>query len=224
VQIEINSGKMIELNVDGLIKRLKSSYNPALPPEYPYPFYFSQQDTKPGFKKAAVLIPFLQDGGNWYILFIRRTKKQEDIHSGQVAFPGGSWEPSDRDAVQAAYREAHEEIGIPPDQIMYLGQLRELITVTKFLITPVVAKIPWPYPLVPQPNELSRIFTIPFEWICDPSNRSVRFREHPETRDKYPVIYFKPFDGEILWGASARITHLLLEGLGMADPENRYKD
>ena len=213
----------MELTTEGLITKLEQSYNPALPPEFPYPYFLTNQDPQPRLKKAAVLVPFLREREDWHILFIRRTKKPDDIHSGQVAFPGGRWDSTDNDAVQAAYRETFEETGIPPDEIKYLGCLRDMITVTRYLITPVVATIPWPFHLVPQPEEVSRIFTIPFEWIIDPANRWVKMRESPNTGRKFPVIYFEPFDGEILWGASARITHLLLEGLGIADPENRYQ-
>ncbi len=211
----------MELTLEVLITRLSKSYNPALPPENPYPVTLIHQNPRNRLKKAAVLIPFLLDNGKWHVLFIRRTKKSEDIHSGQVAFPGGRCNTSDQDAIHAAYREVYEETGIAPNDIKYLGRLRDLVTITGYQITPIVGAIPWPYPLVPQLEEVSRIFTIPLDWLINPSNRKIIQRKHPDTGHTFPVIYFDPYDGEILWGASARITHMLLEDLGFTYPDDR---
>ncbi len=189
-----------------------------LPPESPYPFTISDDPPRP----AAVLIPLLRKAGAWHLLFIRRTRAPHDRHGGQVAFPGGRCDPGDPDAKAAALREAEEEIGLHPQDVRLLGLLRPMLTITNYRVTPVVGAMPWPYPLRPQPEEVSRIFTIPLTWLADPANRRVELRQpNPLTRP-VPVIYFHPYDDEILWGASARMTLLLLEALGLAAPENRY--
>lgn len=212
----------MDFTIDEITVKLETFYNPALPPEYPYPFYLNGQKSRSSLQKAAVLLPFLRKDGKWHLLFIRRTQKSDDLHSGQVAFPGGRCDPADHNAIDAAFREMVEETGVAEKDIHFLGRLRDLVTVTRYQVTPIVGTIPWPYPLIPQPEEVSRIFTIPFEWLADPANRRIQQREHPDSSEKFPVIYFKPYDGEVLWGASARITHLLLEALGFAKPENRY--
>jgi len=201
-----------------ITEKLTEAYDPSLSPESPYPLDFLQSK----LNLAAVLIPFLQVEGQWHLLFIRRTVNEKDRHGGQVAFPGGRCSPEDLDAYHAALRETYEETGIRPDVVTILGQLRDMITITGYRVTPIVGRIPWPYNVVLQPSEVSRIFTIPFFWLADPANREVRKRNILIQGQPIPVIYFKPYDGEILWGASARITLLLLEALGLSSSESRY--
>jgi 8-oxo-dGTP pyrophosphatase MutT (NUDIX family) len=212
---------LMDLTSDEIAARLSRHFNPAIPPENPYVSSNNRLPNLP-LMKAAVLIPFLRKNGEWHILLIRRTQKSNDIHSGQVAFPGGRCSPQDPDAVHAAFRETFEETGIPASNIQYLGRLGDLVTITGYQVSPIVGSIPWPYPLVPQPEEVSRIFTIPLEWLINPTNRRVQQREHAESGNKFSVIYYAPYDGEVLWGASARITQLLLEALALVEPNNRY--
>jgi 8-oxo-dGTP pyrophosphatase MutT (NUDIX family) len=201
-----------------IAQRLSDAFDPNLQPESPYPLEFNQQSKQP----AAVLIPFLRQGNEWHLLFIRRTLHEHDRHSGQVAFPGGRCDSDETKAESAALREASEEIGINPQDVQILGKLRDMLTITNYRVTPVVGIIPWPYELVPQPEEVSRIFTIPLHWVADPTHREVRQRDIRIFGKLIPVIYFKPYDGETLWGASARMTMLLLEALGLSDPKSRY--
>lgn len=161
---------------------------------------------------AAVLIPFLWCEGGWRLLFTRRNAGLAE-HSGQVAFPGGRMDAQDRTPEQTALREAHEEIGLDPADVRTLGRLRQFMTITNYLVTPVVGVMPWPYPLRPSPDEVSRAFTIPLDWLADRSNCEKRMRTLPAPFDSIPVIYYKPYDGEVLWGASAYITLNLLDAL-----------
>lgn len=157
-------------------------------------------------KPAAVLIPMFRLLDAWHLLFIRRTEHEGDHHSGQVAFPGGGSEPGDADAVATALREAQEEIGLDPDQVVLLGELPPMHTVSNFLVTPVVGEIPWPQDLTPDPVEVARVFSIPLGWLGDPANRRVctwPSPDHPQARE---VVFYDEFDQELLWGVSARIT------------------
>lgn len=165
-------------------------------------------------RQAAVLIPFLQREDGWHLLFTRRNPGLAE-HSGQVAFPGGRMDPQDRTLEQTALREAHEEIGLDPADVRPLGRLRQFMTITNYLVTPVVGVMPWPYPLRPSPEEVSRAFTIPLAWLADRTNCEKRIRTLPAPFDRIPVIYYKPYDGEVLWGASAYITLNLLEALNL---------
>ncbi len=157
-----------------------------------------------GLRKAAVLLPLLCDGDQWHLLFIRRTELVQD-HKGQVSFPGGAFEPEDADLEATALRETWEEVGIPSQAVTLLGKLPVFPSVSRFAITPVVGQIPWPYPLKLEPAEVSRAFTIPIEWLANPANWSEKpYLRSNGRQDK--VIFFNPYDGELLWGITARIT------------------
>jgi len=155
---------------------------------------------------AAVLLPLFRRLETWHLLFIRRTEHTGDHHSGQVAFPGGQGEPVDADATATALREAQEEIGLAPEQVVPLGELRPLHTVSNYLVTPVVAEIPWPLELTPDPVEVARIFSIPLAWLDNAANRRVRIWPAPDHTEVRDVIFYDEFDQEVLWGVSARIT------------------
>lgn len=160
---------------------------------------------------AAVMIPFLKIHREWQLLFIRRTSKLQDPHSGQVAFPGGANEPQDVDLQATALREMNEEIGVNPKDVRILGCLSDFVTITSFQVTPFVGLVPWPYPLKLEHNEVSRAFTIPLEWLADPRNHRVQQRALPSPYEPVPVVYFEPYDGEVLWGATAGFTLALLD-------------
>jgi len=163
-------------------------------------------------KPAAVLVPLLCAEGEWHLLFTRRNAGLPE-HSGQVAFPGGRADPEDPSAQHTALREAFEEIGLKPEDVRVLGRLGDYLTVTNYLITPIVGVLPWPYRLRPAQEEVSRVFTIPLTWLANPGNHEERLRELPHPYGSATVIYFTPYDGEVLWGASARITLNFLNNL-----------
>ncbi len=166
-------------------------------------------------RPAAVLLPLLRQDDEWHLLYILRSVHEGDMHSGQVAFPGGRWDPGETQAEQAALREAHEEVNLPPDQVRLLGNLEDFITISSYRVTPVVGVIPWPIKLDPQPGEVQRIFTIPLPWLADPANREERERTAPNGA-AVRVVYFTQYDRELLWGVTARITLIFLQALGLA--------
>lgn len=167
-----------------------------------------------GLKCAAVLLPLAWWKEEWHFVFTRRTEAVED-HKGQVSFPGGGCNVDETTPEQTALREAKEEVGLNPEDVHLLGRLNEILTITHYRVTPVVGVMPWPYEVRPEPAEVERIFTIPLLWLF----RRENWEEHPVTPAGAPrpfkVISYHPYDGEILWGASARITHNFLSAMGM---------
>jgi len=162
-------------------------------------------------RPAAVLIPIYQDeNGDWHVLYTRRTDELEE-HRGQVSFPGGLIEDGDGDVQQAALRETFEEIGIQPEDVDILGALDSLLTVTQFQIAPIVGRIPWPYKFNLNTSEVAKVFSVPISWLSDPENLEIRYRQAVVPGRDIPVYYFRPYLGETIWGATARITLNLLE-------------
>ncbi|MEA3352163.1 MAG: CoA pyrophosphatase [Chloroflexota bacterium] len=214
-----NQSTHMDLTEEQITHRLDHALKTNLPPEFPY----TVQPSKNSTQLAAVLIPFLRAEGEWHLLLIRRTLHPKDRHGGQVAFPGGRRDHADPNAETTALREAQEEIGLRPKDVRILGQLRDLITITNYRVTPMIGAISWPYNVHPQPEEVSRIFTMPLKWLADPVNRETRQNDFLYQGKPCPVIYFQPYNGEILWGASARMVMLLLEALGLSTPDERYK-
>lgn len=157
-------------------------------------------------KCAAVLVPLLRQDGDWHLLFTRRTDIVES-HKGQVSFPGGACDDGETTPEQTALREAEEEIGLDPRTVRVLGRLNSMLTITSYRVTPVVGVIPWPTVFKPAQAEVARVFTMPLRWLAERSNR---WEFNMLGRD-YSVIVYHPFDGEILWGATARMTVDLLE-------------
>ena len=166
-------------------------------------------------RPAAVLIPLVMNQQGWEVIFIRRTEVEGDMHSGQVALPGGRRERDDDSLTAAALRETHEELGVQPEDVTVLGQMNEFIAISNYRVTPFVGTLPWPYPIRKDDREVARWFTIPLAWLVDPANHRVEKRTLPNGLGEVPVVFFEDFDGEMLWGLSARIITELLEVLGL---------
>ena len=126
------------------------------------------------------------------------------VTRGQVSFPGGAAETDDTCREDTALRETCEEIGIDRDQVEILGKMWEMPTITGFSITPVVGLVQWPAALNLSPTEVSRVFIAPLGWLADPANHEEVDLTMPDGR-REKVIYFQTFDGEKIWGATARI-------------------
>ncbi len=202
--------RLNNLSVEDIANRLKATAGQIYPPGDPIRFSLPAHFLRGKPKAASVLVPFLQIEGDWNILFTRRTDSLVE-HSGQVAFPGGRKEPEDTSHEETALREAHEEIGLDPGDVRILGRLDSFVTITNYILTPVVGCIPWPFPIRLEANEVQRVFTIPLSWLADPANHETRPRPLPPPFPNIQVIYFHPYDGETLWGVSAQIMVNLLK-------------
>lgn len=193
---------------DYISQRLSQAIDAASPGSDGFSEVDLNQETR--LKCAAVLVPLLWHDDEWHLLYTRRTDVVES-HKGQVSFPGGACDEGEKTPEETALREAEEEIGLQPKDVRVLGRLANLITITYFRVTPVVGVVPWPAVFRVGIDEVARIFTMPLGWLADPSNRW-QF-EIPGTRRA--IIAFHPYDGELLWGATARMTVDFLNVLGL---------
>jgi len=150
---------------------------------------------------AAVLMPLVRWEGEWHMLFTRRTDDVEH-HKGQVSFPGGATEPGDQSPEHTALREAEEEIGVLPADVRVLGRLGEYLTVTNFRVTPIVGTFPWPYCFKIHTVEVGRVFTVPLAWLASREN----WHEFTRQETGRGMVVYLPYDGELVWGATARMT------------------
>jgi 8-oxo-dGTP pyrophosphatase MutT (NUDIX family) len=167
-------------------------------------------DDESRLKCAAVLVPLVWQDDEWHLLFTRRTDKVES-HKGQVSFPGGACDEGETSPEATALREAEEEIGLDPDNVRVLGRLTNLITISHFRVTPVVGVIAkWPMVFRVGEHEVARVFTMPLGWLANELNRW-QFEIPGRNR---AVIAYHPYDGELLWGATARMTVDFLKVLG----------
>jgi 8-oxo-dGTP pyrophosphatase MutT (NUDIX family) len=157
--------------------------------------------------QAAVLVPILGPGPA-RLAFAQRSQ-QVLHHRGQIGFPGGVVKPGDGGFLAAALRESEEEIGLLPDAVEPIGLLDDVETVaTHFVITPCVGLVQERQAWRPDGNEIERIIEIPFADLANPGN----FRVEMQNRDGLPrPVYFFECQGEVIWGATARVVKHLLE-------------
>lgn len=199
----------VELSEEIIRRRLEDAVRAAGPSSDGYAEIDLTDETR--LKCAAVLVPLLWQDDQWNLLFTRRTDHVES-HKGQVSFPGGGCDEGETTPEETALREAQEEIGLNPHSIRILGRLANMITITSFHVTPVVGVIEWPTVFTVGQHEVARIFTIPLYWLADTRNRW----EFPFPGRNRSLIAFHPYDGELLWGATARMTVDFLKALELA--------
>ena len=94
-----------------------------------------------------------------------------------------------------------------------MGQLNHHHTISEFQVTPFVGIADWPYQLELDEVEVARAFTMPLSWLADESNYRTEERQHSDSNRAWPIIYYDHYDGELLWGATARMTLSLIEVL-----------
>ncbi len=162
-----------------------------------------------GLIPAAVLL-LLVDRADPHILFAKRTEGVSH-HKGQISFPGGIVETWDGSRLETALREAHEEIGLPPEAVEVIGTLDDTETrATRFVITPFIGLVRQPVRYTPDGEEIERILEVPLAALLDPAN----FREEMLERDGHTQpVYFYDYGGETIWGATARILKQFLDVL-----------
>lgn len=172
------------------------------------PVNISKDNVRQGLTEAAVLVPLLQNGRGWEILFTRRSNTVMH-HKGQVSFPGGMAEPHDTGPVATALREANEEINIELDSVKIIGCLPYVISISNYWITPVVGVLESASKLFIRTDEVDKIFTVPVAFLSDSRNSYTEIRQLP-SGDLAEVVFYKEYQGEQVWGITAAITRELI--------------
>jgi 8-oxo-dGTP pyrophosphatase MutT (NUDIX family) len=158
--------------------------------------------------QAAVLLALVQRDDGLHVLLTQRADQLRD-HAGQISFPGGRSEPTDADAVATALRETEEEVGLPRTQVQVIGCLPTYTTVTRYVVTPVVAIVQPPLVLAIDEVEVAEAFEVPLRYLMTPAHHRRHVFDydggqrqflsmpwHGRGADGSPREYF-------IWGATA---------------------
>lgn len=159
-------------------------------------------------RSAAVLVPLVGGDDDLALLCFERTQEVMD-HKGEICLPGGSIEPHDANPTEAALREAHEELGVPPEAVNVLGILDDVhTTVSGYVITPVVGHLDAMPQIVPDPLEVARTLIVPVGALRQPGAHGTTMREWRGTMRE---VHHFDIGGDQIWGATARILYNLFQ-------------
>ena len=179
------------------------------PPDAPSPAGSDRPQTNEPVL-AAVLVPLFL-AGETLEPYVVLTKRRDDLrrHAGEISFPGGRKDPEDADLSTTALREAEEEIGLQRSQVNLLGALPTTSTfATNYVIHPFVATIPADTAWTPSAREVAEVLVLPLEEVrqaktkTDIQRRGITFQT-----DAYIL------EGNVIWGATARILAHLFDAL-----------
>jgi len=169
----------------------------------PYRKKLFEQFPRLEYRPAAVLVLVYPSGNAHEATTVLIERPVYDgVHSGQIAFPGGRMEPSDKDLYETALREAAEEVNIQPEKVRFIRPLSPVkIPVSAYEVTPFLAYSTRRPELRPQPGEVENIVEVPFSYLL----------EHPwqteyRTYDDYRyLIHYIPYGKYKIWGATAMV-------------------
>ncbi|ENM5854752.1 CoA pyrophosphatase [Vibrio mimicus] len=161
--------------------------------------------TPDSLRKASVLIGVVERQQGLQVILTKRAAHLRH-HPGQISFPGGKYEESDHSLQQTAKREAREEIGISEEKIHIVGQLPELVTVSQFAVTPILAFVESDYQIQLDHNEVDEVFEVPISFLLD------RKKLHTGTfqlKNHRHRVFAIPYKQHFIWGMTAQIIQSL---------------
>lgn len=150
-----------------------------------------------------MLVALAGEGRDTTVLLTKRTETLP-THKGQLSFPGGKRDESDADDIAAALREAREEVGLEASLVRVLGRLDDLVTISNYKITPVVAWIPEGLAFTPNPGEVAAIVRFPLHVVVEPPRAKTLLGEGLRR-----IVLTYEHDGHVVWGATASILRQL---------------
>ncbi|GAD79194.1 CoA pyrophosphatase [Vibrio ezurae] len=159
--------------------------------------HFNQDVLRP----AAVLIGLVERKNGLHVVFTKRAAHLKH-HPGQVSFPGGKYESSDKLLLNTAVRETTEEVGIPSHMIEIIGTLPSLPTISQFSVTPYLAWIDASYQPKIDANEVAEVFEVPADFLFSPINL-VNF--HFQLKTVTHKVFAMPYQKHFIWGVTAQI-------------------
>lgn len=165
-----------------------------------------------GSRPAAVLCVLFEEAGQARVVLTRRSARLRS-HTGEVSFPGGRLDPGES-AVEAALREAQEEVGLDPSDVEILGELRSLSTwSSRASIRPFVGVLERRPVLVANADEVDRVFTVALGDLMAPGvYHEERWpADGAGYEDPGSSVHFFELYGETVWGATARMLRDLLD-------------
>jgi 8-oxo-dGTP pyrophosphatase MutT (NUDIX family) len=149
-------------------------------------------------RPAAVLIPVTDRADPGVILTVRNANMRR--HAGQIAFPGGRIDPEDDGPVDAALREAEEEIALPRSAVQVIGTGDRYRTVTGYCVTPVIGVVTPDLVLRPAEAEVAEVFEVPLSFLL---NRDNHVEGSADYQGQMRRFYEIPWEGRHIWGATA---------------------
>ncbi|GAB7551078.1 hypothetical protein NRB_05750 [Novosphingobium sp. 11B] len=159
------------------------------------------------FTPAAVLIAITERERPGILLLHRPSNMR--AHPGQIAFPGGRIDPGE-DAVEAALREANEELGIRTGDVRVIGTSDIYRTGSGYEITPVVGIVPPDLEIRPNPAEVAQWFEVPIDFVLDPANQATRNVEFEGRRHSFiEIVWNDTRQDHVIWGVTGAILHNL---------------
>lgn len=164
-------------------------------------------------RHASVLVPLYVDAGALWTVLTQRTDELPH-HKSQYAFPGGGREPGE-DPWETALREAREEVGFDPSQVLRLGELDEVDTPSGFRILPCVGVVPFPFEPEINEEEIAEVFNVPLSALANPR----LIEDQPVTLEgKERLLRIYHVGHRRVWGLTAVILRNLLSRLGLEEP------
>jgi 8-oxo-dGTP pyrophosphatase MutT (NUDIX family) len=156
-------------------------------------------------RRAAVCVLVIDDGRGAAAFLLTRRAEHLSVHPGQYALPGGRIDGAES-ALDAARREAREEIGLELAPQHFLGSLDDYPTRSGFLITPLVAWVAHGARLAPNPAEVAKVYRVPLAELGRPG--APQFVSIPES-DR-PVIRY-PLLGSLIHAPTAAVLYQFME-------------
>ncbi len=150
--------------------------------------------------KAGVVMPLFVKNNECFFLLTKRSNEVRH-HKGEISFPGGTREDSDKDMMDTALRECCEEVGIKRNDVEIIGRLDDVYTLTGFVITPYVGIIPYPYEFKTNPSEVAYLITFPYSYLKEASVVMETAKYDGKSR-QVQAIHYK---GDRIWGATCRM-------------------
>lgn len=157
-------------------------------------------------RPAAVLIAVI-DHAEPTVLFTQRSAHLPN-HAGQISFPGGKIDPGDKDPLDAALREAEEEIGLDRALVKPIGYLDLYMTTQGFRIVPTLARLEPGFKLTLNQDEVDDTFEVPLSFLMAPGNHKTISRDWQGMKR---TVYSMPFGERHIWGVTAGILKNLHE-------------